>query len=216
MLGALVAQVVIAVATTFARLDGPDGKPGSSLALGFLVPMFGFGLNGLWAAYHGQLPAAGERALGDPSVGRLLMAETASETIRIAAPPGRVWEIAADVERYPDWVRDVKDVVVRSRDEQQRPSEVEFRASALGRSTHYTLAYDYTNAPEVLAWKMVKGDIQRSIEGAYHLTPTDDGGTEVRYDLAIELAAPLPGFVKRRAEVRILNSVRELRVRAES
>jgi hypothetical protein len=56
MLGALAAQIVIAVATTFARLDGPDGKPGSSLALGFLVPMFGFGLNGLWAAYHGHFP----------------------------------------------------------------------------------------------------------------------------------------------------------------
>ena len=97
------------------------------------------------------------------------MAETASDTIQIAAPPARVWEIAADVERYPDWVRDVKDVVVRSRDEQQRPSEVEFRASALGRSTHYTLAYDYSQAPDVLAWKMVSGDIQRSIEGAYHL-----------------------------------------------
>ena len=81
-----------------------------------------------------------------------------------------MWAIAADVERYPDWVRDVKDVVVRSRDEQQRPSEVEFRASALGRSTHYTLAYDYSQAPDVLAWKMVKGDIQRSIEGAYHLS----------------------------------------------
>jgi ribosome-associated toxin RatA of RatAB toxin-antitoxin module len=144
------------------------------------------------------------------------MAETASETITIDAPPARVWEIAADVERYPEWVRDVKDVVVRSRDEQQRPAEVEFRASALGRSTHYTLAYDYSQAPDVLAWKMVKGDIQRSIEGAYHLTATADGGTEVRYDLAIELAAPLPGFVKRRAEVRILNSVRELKTRAET
>jgi hypothetical protein len=38
----------------------------------------------------------------------------------------------------------------------------------------------------------------------------------VRYDLVVELAAPLPGFVKRRAEVRILNSVRELKTRAES
>jgi ribosome-associated toxin RatA of RatAB toxin-antitoxin module len=144
------------------------------------------------------------------------MAETASETIQIAAPPARVWQIAADVERYPEWVRDVKDVLVRSRDEQQRPSEVEFWASALGRSTHYTLAYDYSQAPDVLAWKMVRGDIQRAIEGAYYLSATDDGGTEVRYDLSIELASPLPGFVKRRAEVRILNSVRELKTRAES
>ena len=143
------------------------------------------------------------------------MAETASETISIAAPPDRVWAIAADVERYPEWARDVKDVVVRSRDEQLRAAEVEFRASALGRSTHYTLTYDYSQAPDVLAWKMVKGDIQRTIEGAYHLSATADGGTEVRYDLAIELAAPLPGFVKRRAEVRILNTVRELKTRAE-
>ena len=49
----LATQVVTATATTFARLDGPDGTPGSSLAVGFLVPMFGFGLNGLWAAFHG-------------------------------------------------------------------------------------------------------------------------------------------------------------------
>ncbi len=144
------------------------------------------------------------------------MAETASETITIDAPPERVWEIAVDVERYPEWARDVKDVVVRSRDEEQRPLEVEFRSSALGRSTHYTLTYDYSQAPAVLSWKMLKGDIQRSIEGAYVFTPTTEGGTEVRYDLAIELAAPLPGFVKRRAEVRILNTVRELKVRAEA
>lgn len=52
----LVTQVVIATVTAFARPNGPDGSPGSSLALGFLVPMFGFGLNGLWAAYHGRFP----------------------------------------------------------------------------------------------------------------------------------------------------------------
>ena len=56
MLGLLTAQFAIALVTTFARLDGPDGNPGSSLALGFLVPMLGFGLNGLWAAYHGDFP----------------------------------------------------------------------------------------------------------------------------------------------------------------
>ena len=58
MLAMLAIQVATATATTFARLDGPDGKPGSSLAVGFLVPMFGFGLNGLWAAFHGTF---GER-----------------------------------------------------------------------------------------------------------------------------------------------------------
>ncbi len=144
------------------------------------------------------------------------MAETASQTTTIAAPPDRVWAIAADVEHYPEWAKDVKDVVVRARDEQNRPIEVEFSASALGRSTHYTLSYDYSDAPEVLSWSMLRGDIMRTIDGAYHFSPTTDGGTEVRYDLIIDLVVPLPGFVKRRAEVRILNTVRELKVRAES
>jgi hypothetical protein len=54
MLVTLLAQVVIAGATTLARPDGPDGNPGSSLAVGFLVPMLGFGLNGLWASAHGS------------------------------------------------------------------------------------------------------------------------------------------------------------------
>lgn len=64
MLAALLVQVVVALATSLARLDGPDGRPGSSLALGFLVPMFGFGMNGLWAAYHATFPP---RRRTDPS-----------------------------------------------------------------------------------------------------------------------------------------------------
>ena len=56
LLGLLAVQAVTAAATTFARLEGPDGEPGSSLAVGFLVPMLGFGFNGLWAALHGTFP----------------------------------------------------------------------------------------------------------------------------------------------------------------
>jgi uncharacterized protein YndB with AHSA1/START domain len=143
------------------------------------------------------------------------MAETATDTITIAAPLEQVWAIATDLEKYPEWTHDVKDVVISSRDNEGRPSEVEFRTSALGRSTHYTLSYDYAEAPNVLAWTMVKGDIQRSIDGAFKFQPIDDG-THVQYDLAIELVVPLPGFVKRRAERRILNAIKELKAFAEA
>jgi hypothetical protein len=50
---ALGGQFAIAIVTTLMRPNGPDGNPGSSLAVGFLVPMLGFGLNGLWAVAHG-------------------------------------------------------------------------------------------------------------------------------------------------------------------
>ncbi|MEM9041429.1 MAG: SRPBCC family protein [Actinomycetota bacterium] len=144
------------------------------------------------------------------------MAETATETITIDATPDEVWAVAVDLERYPEWAHDIKAVTIHSTDDHGRPSEVEFRASALGRSTHYTLQYRYDSDPRELGWSMIRGDIQRSIDGAFTFVPTGDGKTEVRYDLAIDLVVPLPGFVKRRAEVRILNTVRELKVRVEA
>lgn len=58
----LVAQFAIALATTLARPNGPDGNPGSSLAVGFLAPMLGFGLNGLWASRHGSFEPRREAA----------------------------------------------------------------------------------------------------------------------------------------------------------
>lgn len=144
-----------------------------------------------------------------------IMAETASQTSSISAPLERVFAIATDFERYPEWATDVKEATVRQRDDQGRATEVEFRASALGRSTHYTLGYDYSNAPKQLNWKLVRGDIMRTIDGGYSFSEGPHGATDVRYDLAIELVVPLPGFVKRRAEQRILNTVRELKARAE-
>jgi ribosome-associated toxin RatA of RatAB toxin-antitoxin module len=144
------------------------------------------------------------------------MAETATETTIIAAPPETVWAVVTDVERYPEWAKDVKDVEVLGRDEQGRPLEVEFRAAALGRSTRYVLSYDYSHAPAAISWHLVRGDIMERVDGAYAFAGTNDGGTEVRYDLTIELAVPMPGFVKRRAEVRILNTLRELKSRVEA
>ena len=120
-----------------------------------------------------------------------------------------------DFEAYPEWAKDVKLAKIRERDDHGRATEVEFRASALGRSTHYTLKYDYTEAPHRLSWRLVDGDIMRLLNGAYSFLEVD-GGTQVFYELDIELVIPLPGFVKRRAEARILDSVKELKARAES
>jgi uncharacterized membrane protein len=145
-----------------------------------------------------------------------VMAETASEFTTIAAPLDKVWEIAVDIERYPEWAHDLIEAVIIASDDQGRATEVEFRAAALGRSTHYTLEYDYSESPAVLSWKMLKGDIQRQITGSYHFSANENGGTDVRYDLSVELVVPLPGFVKRRAEVRILNTLKELKARAEA
>lgn len=143
------------------------------------------------------------------------MVDSGSDTAIISATPEKCFLIASDFEKYPEWAHDVKEATVLDRDAQGRATKVEYRASALGRSTHYTLAYDYADAPKRLSWTLVAGDIMRSIRGAYIFEPVS-AGTRVTYDLAIELVVPLPGFVKRRAEVRILDTLKELKTRSES
>ena len=61
MNGALGIQVVVAVATAISRTT-TDGRAGSTLAFGVLVPMMGLGLNGLWGATYG---AFAPRQFGD-------------------------------------------------------------------------------------------------------------------------------------------------------
>lgn len=60
----LLAQFVIALLTTLTR-PGTDGNPGSSLAVGFLVPMLGFGLNGVWAAAHANFAVRADDTRND-------------------------------------------------------------------------------------------------------------------------------------------------------
>ncbi len=144
------------------------------------------------------------------------MTDRAAQTTLIHAPLQRCLDIVLDYERYPEWAKDVKTAVVRERDAEGRGARVEYRASALGRSTHYTLEYDYSQAPSRLSWRLVEGDIMRALNGAYSFVEVEEG-TQVFYELELELVVPLPGFVKRRAEARILvEAVKELKARAES
>ena len=126
----------------------------------------------------------------------------------IAASPEDCFAAATDFERYPDWASDVKMARILSRDDQGRAVDVEFRAAAMGRSTTYTLRYFYGSNPSRLAWRLQSGDITRRLDGEYEFlpVPNDPESTEVVYHLAVDLSVPLPGFVKRRAEARIVRT----------
>jgi ribosome-associated toxin RatA of RatAB toxin-antitoxin module len=144
------------------------------------------------------------------------MAEQATEHTTIAAPPDRVYAVALDLERYPEWAEDIKEVEVVERDEQGRPRLARFRAAAMGHSARYVLRYDHEGAPARMAWTLEQGDIVRVLDGEY-VFEANGQGTEVTYHLAIELAVPLPGFIKRRAETRILTTaLDELKHRSEA
>ena len=145
------------------------------------------------------------------------MAELATERMVVTATPEQCFAVVSDIERYPEWAADIKQVVVERRDDEGRPAEATFRAGAFGRSTSYTLAYDYSEAPHVLAWKLTQGDITTKLDGSYIFDPGEGGGTDVTYHLEAELRVPIPGFIKMRATSRIMHTaLEELKARVES
>jgi ribosome-associated toxin RatA of RatAB toxin-antitoxin module len=144
------------------------------------------------------------------------MAERATEQITIDATPAQLLEVLLDFERYPDWAADIKDVEVLERDDEGRGTLVAYRAAAMGQSARYTLAYDFSDLPNSMSWKLVEGSIMRVLDGSYTFE-SDDAGTLVTYHLEVDLIVPIPGFVKRRAEGKIMGTaLRELKKWVES
>jgi uncharacterized membrane protein len=156
------------------------------------------------------------------------MADHATQVIVIDAPIQACFDVATEFERYPEWVHDIKHVEVAERDDLARGVVVRFRTAAFGRSTAYTLRYDYSEAPAKLSWVEVEGDLTSKLDGQYVFAEAAAGAagapdagagpaTEVTYTLEAELKVPIPGFVKRRAEVWILHTaLRQLKARVET
>jgi hypothetical protein len=139
------------------------------------------------------------------------MSDAAREQIEIASTPARCFAVASAFEDYPTWTSDVKQVTVLERDALGRGSRVEFHVAGLGKRVRYVLDYDFTDAPHAFSWSMVEGDLLRALDGRYAFTPRASG-THVDYTLAVELAVPMPGLVKRRASGMIMgNALRDLK-----
>lgn len=136
------------------------------------------------------------------------MVDQATQRTTIMASAQRCFDAAVDFEQYPRWARDVKEAQVVSEDRDGRAVDVKYRVTAMGRSTTYTLRYFYGSDPLRLAWRLQSGDATTRLDGEYTFVAAagEPDTTEVVYQLAVELAVPLPGFVKRRAESRIMHT----------
>jgi len=142
------------------------------------------------------------------------MPEQTTSSIVIDAAPEQVMAVIVDFEDYPAWVQGMKQVQVVQRDADGRAEQVHFDLDA-GIKDAYTLAYDYVD-PHTLRWNLVDGKLLRSMDGAYELTPSGSG-TQVTYRLAVDLAIPMIGMLRRKAEKVIIDTaLKGLKKRVES
>ena len=147
------------------------------------------------------------------------MSDHANQRRVIKASPQRCFDMVSDVEKLSEWTDDIKEVKVLVRDDNGRPGDVSFRAAAMGRSTKYTLRYSYGSNPLRISWRLIESDLIKRMNGDYEFHPLseDDAETEVVYNLDVDLLVRLPGFVKRRAESKIVHAaVDDLRERLEA
>jgi len=145
------------------------------------------------------------------------VAEQATERMVVGASPEQCFAVVSDVEKYTEWAADIKQVDVTRRDESGNAIEVSWRAAAFGRSTSYTLEYDYSGAPRTISWHQLRGDLTSKLDGAYTFDDAGEGRTQVTYVLEVEMRVPLPGFIKRRAQSRIMHiALEDLRAKVES
>ncbi len=142
------------------------------------------------------------------------MADLASSTITISAPPDQVMAVIADIDRYPEWTGQIKSAEVLEQDPDGRPHSARFVMDAGVLKDEYVLQYDWN--PSGVAWELVgKSAVQKSQVGSYALAPRS-GGTEVTYSLAVDIAMPMLGMFKRKAEKMIMDSaLKELKKRVE-
>ncbi|CAN5279291.1 SRPBCC family protein [soil metagenome] len=138
------------------------------------------------------------------------------QSIEVSAPPQLVYEVALDLEAYPEWATGVKQVEILEEDEDGRPSRVSFVADAMIKEISYTLRYAY-DLDNGFSWAAEPGDDITAMDGSYVFSELEDGGTEVLYALRVDPAFSIPGFLKRQAEKQIVSSaLRGLKKRAES
>jgi hypothetical protein len=67
-----------------------------------------------------------------------------------------------------------------------------------------------------VAWELVEGQLQKAQHGSYVLQPVG-AATNVTYSLTVDLAIPMIGMIKRKAEKVIMDTaLKELKRRVEA
>jgi len=143
------------------------------------------------------------------------MAEESTQSIEIAATPAAVMAVIADFANYPVWAGSVKSAQVTEAGTGRRARRVAFTLEAGPVRDQYELEYTWTG-DELVEWTLVSGQMMRAQHGRYELAATD-AGTHVTYFLSVDLAIPMLGLLKRKAQRVVMDTaLNSLRKRVES
>jgi ribosome-associated toxin RatA of RatAB toxin-antitoxin module len=148
------------------------------------------------------------------------MTDRSSQSIVINAGPEAIMDVIADFAAYPQWALAVKKAEVLIPGAGDRAERVRFLLDAGLLKDVFVLDYVWSDDGLTVAWELVEGQIQKAQHGSYVLAPLPSAAaatsTKVTYSLAVDLAIPMIGMIKRRAEKVIMDTaLKELKRRVE-
>lgn len=144
------------------------------------------------------------------------MADKTAQTIYIDADASTVMEVIADIGSYPDWVAEYKETEVLESDEAGYPKVARLVLDAAVLKDSMVLAYEWPADRNSVTWSLVSSTLLKALDGAYRLVPKGSG-TEVTYELSVDLIIPMIGLLKRKAERRLTDTaLKDLKKRAEA
>ena len=117
-----------------------------------------------------------------------------SHSLEIEAPIERVYEIAADIERAPEWQGAMQEVEILERDGEGRPSLVRTRIDSQVAKHEMDLRFTY-DEPSGLRWSREAGDL-KSLDGSWTFEDLGEGRTRATYALEIGVGRKLAMLVK--------------------
>lgn len=143
------------------------------------------------------------------------MADSTSQTIYIDADPKTVMDVIADIGSYPQWVSEYRETEVLEADAEGYPKTARLLLDAAVLKDTMVLSYDWPPDHKSVRWHLVSSSLLRSLNGAYHLAPKGSG-TDVTYELSVDLIIPMIGLLKRKAERRLTDTaLKDLKKRVE-
>lgn len=144
------------------------------------------------------------------------MADKTAQTIYIDADPSTVMDVIADIGSYPDWIAEYQEAEVLEADEAGYPLVARLVLDAAVLKDSMVLAYEWPPHRNSVTWSLVSSNLLRSLDGAYRLSPKGSG-TDVTYELSVDLMIPMIGLLKRKAERRLTDTaLKDLKKRAEA
>lgn len=144
------------------------------------------------------------------------MVDQSTQSIVIKASPAKIMSVIADFDAYPEWAEAVKEAEVLESDAEGRAAKVRFVLDAGVVKDTYVNVYEWSADGTTVSWNLVEGQVQKAQRGSYRLRPESSGRTEVTYTLAVDLAIPMIGLFKRKAEKMIMDTaLKELKRRVE-